>query len=884
MKEQILKTRIKHKTGKYADWEKAANSFKPLLGEIVVYVPDDASDTRPTRLKVGDGEHFINELDFITSAAADNAGGEAGLTQIQTDYGQNDDTQIDYIKNRPFYALPPEHSFKFKAIKKFDPITWNGDISNNPAELIITPAEYVNGMKFFKVAEQTLNFDDLLDGQIYVSVPVDTGEMEVNYYYYPFKITSDIIMYQDNDFFVTEYCVLANIAGTLTLDVGGDTPLNAEFPEPGIYFLYMEEGNQIGYGSELSGAIDITSSTNLWTVPDALGTGTMLAYDKVYDSFLEKDILLNSSIGMHIISYDSDNSDGQCMSIIVNQDMFDNMGNSLVTLADGSWYLSMDGIPLLSSIKTPDIEIEGVIIEEAGVYLGYMNTETGNKDGVEVWLDHWISPERVFQIDPKFIPKNDIAIQSNWEQMDSEKSDYIKNKPFDYQYIYGYNFNEVQNSEIKVYFNSANYPNSYFGLVKDMVFEDGGYIKLESIYVNVNGTSKYLPSTEIYSSSSRSQYSISVSEDNDFITGSTTLMIYVKEPGNVDLYVNGNYYYLNFPKKGIYYLCAEDFGFYLEDIGYYYYFNADSNYQADWSQTNSYHPGFIRNKPNITTTSEINSYSSNPVSSSGVYYALGGRSSISTTGSVSSGSDSLVTSGGVYDALQNIKVTADSSVSSSSTNPIQSKAIYTALGNRTTLSFDTYPQSGSSNPITSGAVYTALGGSSISTTSNVQSNSSSLITSKGVYAALGNRTSLTFDDTPTSGSSDLMTSGAIYTALQNVEIDVDSEVTADSENPVSSAAIYSAIDKAKTIVDTEITEGSTNAISSGAVHTALQNIETDNEIIENSTNPVSGGAVHTALQNITIKEADTIDGYHFNVSTEIPTSDSVTDYTITFVI
>lgn len=64
---QQFNARIRHKTGKYADWEQAANSFKPLLGEIIVYIPDDANDTRPIRLKVGDGEKFINELDFITN-------------------------------------------------------------------------------------------------------------------------------------------------------------------------------------------------------------------------------------------------------------------------------------------------------------------------------------------------------------------------------------------------------------------------------------------------------------------------------------------------------------------------------------------------------------------------------------------------------------------------------------------------------------------------------------------------------------------------------------------------------------------------------------------------------------------------------------------------
>lgn len=55
----------------------------------------------------------------------------------------------------------------------------------------------------------------------------------------------------------------------------------------------------------------------------------------------------------------------------------------------------------------------------------------------------------------------------------------------------------------------------------------------------------------------------------------------------------------------------------------------------------------------------------------------------------------------------------------------------------------------------------------------------------------------------------------------------------------------------------------------------------DSEIIAESINAVSSGAVYNALQNV---DAKAVNGYKFRVATEIPTSEEVDDYTVTFVI
>lgn len=49
-----------------AGWEKLS-TFKPEPGEIVLYDPDENYNF--VRIKIGDGEHYIQELDFCIDSA-----------------------------------------------------------------------------------------------------------------------------------------------------------------------------------------------------------------------------------------------------------------------------------------------------------------------------------------------------------------------------------------------------------------------------------------------------------------------------------------------------------------------------------------------------------------------------------------------------------------------------------------------------------------------------------------------------------------------------------------------------------------------------------------------------------------------------------------------
>lgn len=60
-----LKTRVQHKHDTEANW-KLAKNFKPLIGEIIIY-DADANNPLP-RVKIGDGETLVNDLDFVVDA------------------------------------------------------------------------------------------------------------------------------------------------------------------------------------------------------------------------------------------------------------------------------------------------------------------------------------------------------------------------------------------------------------------------------------------------------------------------------------------------------------------------------------------------------------------------------------------------------------------------------------------------------------------------------------------------------------------------------------------------------------------------------------------------------------------------------------------------
>ena len=103
-----INARIQHKIDTYENWNKAEN-FIPLEGELIIYTTNE-SGIAETKIKIGDGKTLVKDLDF---AAGDSASGEAGTNVIQSDWAQADNTQLDYIKNKPGDEIKEEEITNF---------------------------------------------------------------------------------------------------------------------------------------------------------------------------------------------------------------------------------------------------------------------------------------------------------------------------------------------------------------------------------------------------------------------------------------------------------------------------------------------------------------------------------------------------------------------------------------------------------------------------------------------------------------------------------------------------------------------------------------------------------------------------------------------------
>ena len=61
-----MKARVVNLAKTEAEWAKL--KFIPLMGELVVYTPDDSHVY--SRIKLGDGVHYLHELPFLVESIA----------------------------------------------------------------------------------------------------------------------------------------------------------------------------------------------------------------------------------------------------------------------------------------------------------------------------------------------------------------------------------------------------------------------------------------------------------------------------------------------------------------------------------------------------------------------------------------------------------------------------------------------------------------------------------------------------------------------------------------------------------------------------------------------------------------------------------------------
>ena len=74
-----MKARVSHLHKTESEWLKF-NDWKPAAGELIIYDPDE--NFKYARIKVGDEQHTLKELDFFIDSTVNSILQEAKFTEI----------------------------------------------------------------------------------------------------------------------------------------------------------------------------------------------------------------------------------------------------------------------------------------------------------------------------------------------------------------------------------------------------------------------------------------------------------------------------------------------------------------------------------------------------------------------------------------------------------------------------------------------------------------------------------------------------------------------------------------------------------------------------------------------------------------------------------
>lgn len=330
----------------------------------------------------------------------------------QSNWNQNDETASDYIQNRPFYTLPPEHNFNFLIPHSFEDITWDGQ---REGLATIHPGK---GADFYKVSDNFVNKEKLLNGYIYTSVPFETElppekadrikEYELGQVLTEAYLTENTI-YSDENYFISWFCCSATTAGTKTITLG-EGEVDFVFPAPGTYFLYDEAGATLSYDNSyirrIVGKVEEIDKTNCIEINDYIVSGSKTILKKVSELGFSKTFLQDCALSMYSSDWgNSPNPLGGHIYISKYDDILDFFSISEI---NGGFLATCDGLPIILSLKSDYIWND--ITVPTGTYLIYNDLKNIDNYFIEYWCDILLSPEQVFKIDPKYIPKQTIDL------------------------------------------------------------------------------------------------------------------------------------------------------------------------------------------------------------------------------------------------------------------------------------------------------------------------------------------------------------------------------------------------------------------------------------------------------------------------------------------
>ena len=393
-------------------------------------------------------------------------GGTGGGIQLQVDYEQNDSSEVDYIKNRPFYEGPPKYQMVQEMTDAAFDITWDG---NCEGKKIFTNSFFESlNFSWYKVSDNFIPYENYLNAFIYLAGDNFDTNFEEGYILNSDMLTATTI-YQDEKAVINQYVISVSEPFSTTVDLG-EGPIFINLEESGTYFLSQinDSGVLDIYVCEFLSSFNITQTENDVILNDVMGPGSILILRKVSD---ETPAISEFSKGL--ASYNNFNySNGELLRNWVQ-------GSELLELTtsfdDGSYAILSDGVPLGACIIEPNTTIlDGLLtFSTPGFYLAYVTDSLSESKTTEVIIRSVISAKELKSIDPKFLPDTLIQtdsngkipldilpdkivttdstgkvpssllpeieipeqIQSDWEEKDDTNSAYIKNKPFGEQGI-----------------------------------------------------------------------------------------------------------------------------------------------------------------------------------------------------------------------------------------------------------------------------------------------------------------------------------------------------------------------------------------------------------------------------------------------------------------
>ena len=193
------------------------NSIISKLNLSVKMESQELTDEQKSQVRENIGAASIDDI------------GEGSVEQVQTDYNQEDSTQPDYIKNRPFYG----------------DIESSTCIVTDPSSLPYIIVEELG--KFIKIFDFTLTKNELENNTSFTITSEDIGEE-------PFKSNEIYLAFSSDEcvvFLLNEEIpmIITYIIGMVTLNVEGES-LVFDSPETGVYF--MDEMLSPGYMVEIA--------------------------------------------------------------------------------------------------------------------------------------------------------------------------------------------------------------------------------------------------------------------------------------------------------------------------------------------------------------------------------------------------------------------------------------------------------------------------------------------------------------------------------------------------------------------------------------------------------------------------------------------------------